>query len=90
MKAFAPQTDTFLPLHIIFPEDSVCCLYEHNHLLVVHSETYICKFAVEGQITKRSQVSAPSFDKDQNSQSIIDEANGVIYMIMMGNVFHLR
>lgn len=35
MEAFNPETETFLPLQVTLPEDFACCLYVHNHLLVL-------------------------------------------------------
>lgn len=42
VEAFCPQADTFFPLPLQLPEDSYCCLYVHNSLLVVYSEPLIC------------------------------------------------
>ena len=60
MEAFAPQTDTFLPVPLTIPDTYSCCLYVHNDQLVLHLNKYIVKFAVEGgQLVKRSEVQCP-------------------------------
>ena len=84
MEAFAPQTDTFLPVPLTLPQQHrPCCLYVHNDLLVVHQDYYIVKFAVEGgQLVKRSEVQCPAGYKNQNSQPVV--AGGVVYMVDRG------
>jgi len=80
MEAFAPQTDTFLPVPLTLPGTLSCCLYVHNDLLVVHQYCYIVKFAVEGgQLVKRSEVESQEVEKAQNSQPVV--AGGVVYMV---------
>ena len=84
MEAFAPQTDTFLPVPLtMLQSNSNCYLYVYNDLLVVLLYSYIVKFAVEGgQLVKRSEVKFPGIGKDQNSQSVV--AGGVVYMVWGG------
>lgn len=86
MEAFAPQTDTFLPLSIQLPQSSTCCLYVDNHLLVVHLKGFILKFAVgpDGQVVKQSEVASSPFGKVQNSHPIVNKARGLVYMISYG------
>ena len=57
MEAFSLDSDTFLAVNIPVPENHYCCLYVDNDLLVVHSKSYILKFAMEqgGQLVKRSE-----------------------------------
>jgi hypothetical protein len=87
MEAFAPQTDTFLPLFIPLPEaNHPCCLFEYKNLLVLHSYSYILKFAVEGQLAKCSEVRSPQVSKCQNSQPVVDKEKGVFYIIQTGNI----
>ena len=83
MEAFAPQTDTFLPVPLTLPSQcNPCCLYVHNDLLVVHKKDCIVKLAVEGgQLVKRSEVKCPKVDKRQNSQPVV--AGGVVYMVQV-------
>ena len=84
MEAFAPQTDTFLPVPLTLPQDSPCCLYVHNDLLVVLQKSYIVKFAVDGgQLVKLREVKCPAKGKRQNSQPVV--AGGVVYMVQEGN-----
>ena len=83
MEAFAPQTDTFLPVPLTLPSSNAYCLYVHNDLLVLHQFDYIVKFAVEGgQLVKRSEVQCPAVNKEQNSQPVV--AGGVVYMVWEG------
>lgn len=84
MEAFTPQTDAFFPLHVMLPQScGACCLYFHNHLLVLHSYGCILKFAVEpnGQLTKHSIRSAAPTFKFQNSHPVVDKEKGVFYVI---------
>ena len=84
MEAFAPQTDTFLPVPLtLLPDNSACCLYVHNDLLVLHLKSCIVKFAVErGQLVKRSEFQSPALSKYQNSQPVV--ASGHVYMVWQG------
>lgn len=94
IEVFVPQTETFLPLLTPLPEATPCCVYVHNHLLVVHSQTYTLKFAEgpDGQLTHCSQVSSPHIYKRQNSQPVVDEKKGVFYMVWEGKCvsFHME
>ena len=88
MEAFAPQTDTLLPVPLTLPINTACCLYVHNDLLVVHQNDYIVKFALEGgQLVKHSEVKCPAVWKGQNSQPVV--ADGVVYMVQWGNCVRL-
>lgn len=91
MEAFAPETNTFLPLQIPVPHSSPYCLYVDNHLLVLHSNSYILKFAMrpDGQLTKCSEIRSPNCPKWQNSQPVIDKENGVYFMVYKGKCLSL-
>jgi hypothetical protein len=91
MEAFSPDRDTFLPVQIPVPENTNCCLYVDNNLLVLHSTNYILKFAMEqgGQLIKRSEVKSPSVNKWQNSQPVVDKANGLFFMIQNGQCLRI-
>ena len=87
MEAFSPDSDTFLgPLNITLPEAEPCCLYVDNNLLVVNSVNYILKYAVGpgGQLVEKSRVNTPAVDKYQNSQPVVDRAQGLYFMVFMG------
>ena len=86
MEAFSPDSDTFLPLHITLPEWSAYCLYVDNNLLVVNSENYILKYAVGpgGQLVEQSRVKTPRVYKIQNSQPVVDRAQGLYFMVYEG------
>lgn len=89
LEAFAPQTDSFLPLQPQLPESSNCCLFVHNNLLVVHSQSYISKFAADRaeQLVQRSQVrSQKPANKHSNSQPVVDSALGLFFIIQKGQV----
>ena len=74
VEAFVPQTNTFLPLRATIPENSSCCLYVDNHLLVIHTSSNILKFAAEsdGQLVKRSEATTAEAYKHQSSQPVVD------------------
>ena len=87
MEAFSPDSDTFLaPLNITLPEESACCLYVDNNLLVVNSYEYILKYAVGpgGQLVEQSRVNTPAVRKTQNSQPVVDRAQGLYFMVNKG------
>ena len=87
MEAFSPHSDTFLgPLNITLPEDRSCCLYVDNNLLVVNSTNYILKYAVGpgGQLVEQSRVNTPKVRKIQNSQPVVDRAQGLYFMVQYG------
>lgn len=82
VEAFSPQTDRFLPLELQLPQNSYCCLYEHNGLLVVHSTNYICKFSAEqgGRPTPYSQVhTQTSVNKYSNSHPVVGREHFYIF-----------
>ena len=83
MEAFAPATNTLLPINIHMPETLTCCLYVHNNLLVVNSKNYIVKYAVgpRGQLFEQSRVDTPKVSKYQNSQPVVDRAQGLYFMV---------
>lgn len=82
MEAFVPETDTFLPLQIRLPEAQQCCLYADNNLLVLHFNSCILK--VDGELVKCSEVKSPRSYKRQNSQPVVDKANGVFFIVQDG------
>lgn len=86
MEAFAPDSNTFVPLNISLPQSSHCCLYVDSDLLVVNSTSYIVKYAMgpDGQLTQQSRVESPRLDKRQNSQPVVDRAQGLYFMIQDG------
>ena len=88
MEAFSPDSDTFLgPLNITLPEQySSYCLYVDNNLLLVNSTNYILKYAVgpRGQLVEQSRVNTPAFNKYQNSQPVVDRAQGLYFMVYWG------
>ena len=87
MEAFSPDSDTFLgPLNITLPESQACCLYVDNNLLIVNSYTYILKYAVGpgGQLVEQSRVKTPEVGKGQNSQPVVDRAQGLYFMVNGG------
>jgi hypothetical protein len=95
IEVFDPQTDTFLHQFIDLPTITCCYTYVHNHLLVVHSSNYICKFSVaqertlglfsqDGEPTLLSQVRSPEINISANSQPVVDKAKGVYYINQHG------
>ena len=86
MEAFAPETDTFQPVQIPVPENIGCCLYVDNDLLVLHRKSYILKFAAGqgGQLDKRSEIRSQECSKWQNSQPVVDKANGLFFISREG------
>lgn len=83
IEAFSPSTDLFSPHQISLPEQSFCCLYTHNSLLVVHSENYISKFSARqaGQLLLFSQVKAQRrADKCSNCQPVLDSTRGCFFI----------
>ena len=86
MEAFSPETDTFLPVQITVPENGYPCLYVDNNLLVVHLSSYILKYAMgpDRQLIKQSEIRSPSVNKWQNSQPVIDKAQGLFFIDQQG------
>ena len=86
MEAFSPDSDTFLPLNITVPENTNCCLYVDNNLLVVNSVSFILKYAVGpgGQLVEQSRVNSPGVNKHQNSQPVVDRTQGLYFIIQGG------
>lgn len=92
VEAFSPQTDSFLSLQLQLPEVSDCCLYVHSNLLVVHSFSFISKFAAgqRGQLIARSQVpSQTSVFKNSNSLPVVNSSQGLFYIFQVSKVLIL-
>lgn len=82
IEAFSPQTDSFFPLPLQLPENTGCCVYVHNCLLVVHTDKYISQFAAgpTGQLIQHSQVcSLSSRFKFSNSLPVVAQDVFFIY-----------
>lgn len=83
IEAFSPLTSSFLPLQLSLPEPYNYNLYVHDHLLVIHSYSWISKFAAgnEGQLVKHSQVaSVMPVNKYTNSQPVVDPVRSLFYI----------
>lgn len=89
VEAFSPQTECFLPLQVELPEDSSCCLFVYNHLLVVHSTQYISKFSAgqAKQLVLHSQVSSPPSNKYSNCPPVVDSA--LCFICQDGDVYSI-
>ena len=87
MEVFDPETNAIKTLQMTLPESASCCLYVDNDMLVVHSKSYILKYAVrpDGQLAEPTTVRSRAIDKYQNSQPIVDQAKRVFFLINEGN-----
>lgn len=73
MEAFSPQMNSFLPLELQLPENSTCCVYVHNSLLM-HTAHYMFAAGQAGQLIQHSQVLSQSpVNKHSNSQSVVEQ-----------------
>lgn len=83
METFAPKTDAFLDLQVQLPENSQCCLYVHNDLLVLHSNVNIFHFTAKqgGQLLKEFQSPRPKpFAMGSNTLPVVDSAKGLFFI----------
>lgn len=93
VEALFPPTDTFLPLQVQLPEGRFCCLFTYNHLLTVHSENYISKFAAgqSGELIPYSQVrSQARVDKGSNSQPVVNPGQGFYFIVFNGKTIKIN
>lgn len=89
VDAFCPQTDQFLPLQVKLPQNSCCCLFVHNKMLVVQTYEYISKFKAgqRGELVLHSQEHTIPASKWSNSQPKVDSTNGLYFIIVLGEVY---
>jgi len=83
VEVFSPQTDTFLSLSFKLPKDPSCALYVQKNCLVVHTKSYITKFAAgpAGQLVLHSQVLCPTPAlKWSNSLPVLDPTRSLFFL----------
>jgi len=83
IEAFSPETDNFLPISLLLPENSCACLYVHNNHLVVHSNNYLSKLSAgqAGQLVLHSQLSCTiTVYKGSSSHPVLDLTRGLCFL----------
>jgi len=90
LEALSPQTDQMLPFQLTMPvEDSNCCMYVENNLLVVHLNRLILKYRA-GLTEQLVQTSTSSTQQEclwQNSQPVVNTALRRYYIVNSGKCY---
>lgn len=89
LEAFHPQQSRYTTLDTQLPVAQECCLYIYRNTLIVRSYDWIAHYQLEGSESRVALQTVEALDclKHQSSLPVVDQLNGLVYIVRVGKCY---